>query len=429
MYKIALINPPSPFLTNQRVFPNMGIVRVATSLAEEHNVKVIDLAGVRNYLKAVRDIANDFDYYAFSSTSAQFPYTYRIFKELKAENPKAKTIIGGPHASAISSLRRKGIEDINIKTLDEFDTIFDGEGEDITNLFKPGWQRARIEMDIDKFPIPDRSFIDLKSYKYNLLGEPTTSIQTQRGCPFQCKFCCGRDIDMYRKVRTHSPERVVEEMDLLNEQYGYKSFMWYDDEININPKRLSKLCKLLAERPYQHRGFIRSDLVVRHPETIKMLKDAGFVKLCTGVESGSDKILKNIGKGVTSEENLKARQIIKDAGIHYEAFLMMGLPGETKHDVELSVNWMKRAKPDDFDVCLMVPYPGSKIYDEAIKSNKFKGFEWEYNGLYFQKPDYSKVCSYYKGLGGKAEVHSRTDDMTEEYLKQRRKEIQCQFKK
>jgi len=422
--KIALINPPSPFLINERVFPNIGLVRVATMLDKKYDVELIDFAGEKDYINKIRQRAFDFNYYGFSSTTPQFPMVYNMMKALKDENRFVNTIIGGPHANAVGSLRRKGIDDINIKSLEEFGTIFEGEGENIKNILDKGWQNGGVIKNLDELPIPNRKFIDTLSYKYTLNGLPTTNIQTQRGCPFVCKFCCGRDIEMYNKVRVHSPERVLEEMDSLNEQFGYKSFMWYDDEINVNPKRLEQLCIELTKRDYQHRGFVRSDLIVKHPESVQWMREAGFVKLCTGVESGSDKVLKTIKKLTTYDINLKARQIIGDNGIHYESFIILGHPGETKEDVEMSVKWIKEAKPDDFDINILTPYPGSKIYNDAKPSTKYKGYKWEYEGLYFNKPDYSKDIIFYKGIGGKSAVNSRTDDMTEAYLHNRREEIE-----
>ena len=119
--KIALINPPSPFLIDERVFPNIGLIRVATVLKlAKYDIKVFDFAGDKDYINNIKKIAHKYDYYMFSSTTPQFPYTYKLFKSLKEEDSLAKTIIGGAHASAISSIRRKGIEDINIKPLEEF---------------------------------------------------------------------------------------------------------------------------------------------------------------------------------------------------------------------------------------------------------------------------------------------------------------------
>ena len=107
--RIALINPNSPFLMNERVFPNMGLVRVATQLKnEKHDVKIFDFAGKN--IDAIKYIANCYDIYGFSSTTPQFPYTMKLFKILKKYNPNARTIIGGPHASAIYELRQKGID-------------------------------------------------------------------------------------------------------------------------------------------------------------------------------------------------------------------------------------------------------------------------------------------------------------------------------
>jgi len=421
--KLAIINPPSPFLTNERVFPNMGLVRVATALDKEHDVSYFDFSGNDTANKTVEMLSHCFDYYLFGGTTPQFKHTHKLLKSLKSVNPLAKTIIGGPHASAMYSLKQKGINDINFKTIEEFDTIFAGEGESIERMFLPGYQKGKLIKNLDETPIPDRSFIDSLSYHYDLFGKKTTSIQTQRGCPFSCDFCCGRDIEMYKKVRQHSPERVVQEMDQLNKQFGYESFMWYDDEINTNQARLEELCSRLSTKPYQHRGFIRSDLITRFPESVKWLKNAGFVKLCSGVESGSDRILKLINKGITSEQNYEARRLIGEAGIHYEAFTMIGLPSETRHDVDLTIKWLKKAKPDDFDIGIVTPYPGSKMYDSAVRSDK-PGYSWEYKGLYFNKPDFSQTDSFYKGLNTQSASFTRTDSMTEKYIHSKRDKIQ-----
>lgn len=347
----------------------------------------------------------------FSTTTPQFPSTYKMFKTLKSLYPNKQYIIGGAHATVISMLKNKGIQDKNINILNEFDTVFNGEGENTENIFKKGWVSGKLIKNIDDTLLPDTDLIDIKSYKYFIFDKLTTNITTQRGCPNQCAFCCGRDIEMYNRVRFHSPERVIKELDNLNKKYGYDSFMWYDDEINVNTSRLEELCKVLSTRPYQHRGFVTSDKIIKHPETVKMMKKAGFVKLCTGVESGSDRILKVINKRTNYKMNLDARNIIGDNGIHYESFMLIGHPSETLEDIELSKQWLLEAKPDDFDYNLITPYPGSKIYDEAIPSNEFEGYSWNYKDLYFNKPDYSKEESYYKGLGGRASSNIRTKSL------------------
>ncbi len=427
--ELALINPPSPFLIDERVVYNLGLIRVATHLkADGHKVSLLDFAGDKYYLDNVSKIGK-YSKYLYSSTSSQFPFTYKMFKILKSLYPNAQHIIGGSHASAISSIRDKGLKDKNIDTLNEFDTIFNGEGENTESIFKKGWVKGKLIKNIDDTLLPDTSFMDIKSYKYFVFDEPTTSIMTQRGCPYQCVFCCGRDIEMYNRVRTHSPKRILEELDILNDKYGFKSFMWYDDEINMNNSRLEKLCKELSTRPYQHRGFIRSDQIVKYPESVEWMKEAGFVKLCAGVESGSDRILELIKKKSTYNINLKARQIVGDNDIHYESFLLLGHPSETLDDIKLTKQWLLEAKPDDFDLNIMMPYAGSKIYDDAIPSIEFKGYNWEWNGLYFNKPDCSKEDTYYKGIGSQSASNIRTKELSNDNLTKLRDTIENEVRK
>ena len=431
--KVALIQPNSPFLTEERVFPNIGVVRVATQLEHEgHKVDLFDYTGkkdieIKNH---IQKNATKYDAYGFSSTTPQFLYTTKIFNYLKDKNKDAYTILGGAHASALYNLKQKGYKDFNIDDLENFNTIFAGEGEldNVDLMFKNGWQKGKLIKNIDDVLEPDRSLIDEESYHYNLFGKDTLSIQTQRGCPFDCAFCCGRDIEMYNKVRQHSPERVLKEMDDLHEKYGRSSFMWYDDEININMNRLEKLCGALSKRNYQHRGFIRSDQIVKHPESVEWMKEAGFVKLCTGVESGSDNMLKKVNKKTTSEMNYEARKIIKKNKIHYESFLMLGFPGEGRGDVLKTINWIKNAKPDDYDVNIITPYPGSKIYDEAVPSTTFKNYKWEFNGMFFNKPRYSKEDSFYKGIDAQSESNVRTTYISNKELKKTRDLIDRRFK-
>jgi radical SAM superfamily enzyme YgiQ (UPF0313 family) len=420
--EIALIIPNNPFLINEKVFPNIGLLRVATQLRNEgHNVDVLDFSGKKP--EEIIPYAHQYRTFGFTSTTPEFPYAIELLRYLKQENQEAKTIIGGAHASALYQLRQKGIADKNIGDLEVFDTIFSGEGEDTTNMFKPGWQKGRVIKDIEQVSIPDREFLDIRSYHYSIFGKDTTCITTQRGCPYQCGFCSGRDIEMYNHIRFHSPSRVLEEMDELNEKYGYTSFMWYDDEINLNIGRLEILCKELSKRDYQHRGFVRSNLIVKHPESVKWLKEAGFVKICSGVESGSDRMLESVNKKITVEMNTEARQLFRDAGIHYEAFAVMGFPGETLGDIMKTYQWLKENKPDDFDLNLITPYPGSIIYDHAVPSAKFKDYNWEFNGLYFNKPKYSREDSFYKGLARQSHSDVRTDELSNEDLKRLRDSI------
>jgi len=421
--RIALINPPSPFLINEKVTPNIGLLNVATEMRKKGlDIKVFDFCGDVNYKESMETVSQEnFDIYGFSTTSAQFSQTYELLQILKKRNKKAFTVVGGAHTSVMfylrerSNLKERSL-DPNIKTLEEFDLILAGEGEfNFEQIFKKGpkWRKSSLIKNLDDVTIPDRNFYDIKSYHYKIKDLESTSLLTQRGCPFKCTFCCGRDIDTYNVLRFFSPEKVLEELDYLNKEFGFKAFMWQDEEINLSPNRLIKISKLLQKRDYIHRGMIRSDLLTRHPETLDALADAGFVELCAGIESGSDKVLKAIDKRISVEQNLKAVEITKNKGITFKAFTMLGLPSETYEDIMLTKQWLLEAEPNSFDMAILQPYPGSIIYDNSTPSKRFKNYGYEYKGqLFFNRIDFSKVPSFYKGIPGKYECSVRTEELS-----------------
>lgn len=419
---MILINPPSPFLENDRVFPYLGLMQLATSWNKKGlRTKIVDLTGNKQWEKKVDDISNGRErMFGITSTSAQFKYAYKI-NEILRQKDKI-TIIGGSHSSAIINLYNKGLFDQNTTTLMEFDYAVHGDGEKLSLMSKQFMELPIT--DITKEPIADRNLIDIQSYKFELDGRKATTIMSQRGCPFKCDFCSGREMEMYNKPRQRGIESVINEMDMLNKEYGYSAFMWYDDEVNINPGRLNELCERLTERDYKHRGFVRSDLLIRHPETLEKMYQAGFVELCSGIESGSDRVLGHIHKGTTSEINKNAARMIKEKGIRYKAFTIIGHPSETYQDIKMTKQILKEIKPESFDVTILTPYPGSKIYDNAKASNKFIGYSDEYNGLYFSRPDFSKDETFYKGTG----IHpcfTRTDELSSEDLVNIRQELLC----
>jgi radical SAM superfamily enzyme YgiQ (UPF0313 family) len=184
---------------------------------------------------------------------------------------------------------------------------------------------------------------------------------------------------------------------------------------------------LLAKRKYIHRGFVRSDLLLKHPETLDQLAEAGFVELCSGVESGSARILSLIGKGTTPEINAAAAKKIMEKGFRYKAFAMVGSPSETLEDVEHTSQWIKEVNPDGLDVTILNPYPGSLIYNSSVPSKKFSGFDRESSGLFFRVIDYSRENSFYKGVPGKYHCNVRTEQLSSEDLLECRDRLEREF--
>jgi len=358
MVEIALIIPNAPFLADPLGFPHLGILYISASLKRAgYKPKVYDLTGEGTLPKINADIVG------ITASSPLFHSAINIMNNIKEYNPDACFIIGGPHATvAPQTCEEEG-----------FDVVVAGEGEEvIVNLVK-SWEAVKPKdalggvvtanpiCPLDKLPYPDRDAIDMNKYHYYLYGKRLTNIQTQRGCSYGCAFCCGRDVQSYRWARQRSVENVRGEIQLLKEKYGIGALMFFDDEINLNKKHTLEMCKMLKEEDIIWRAMIRSNLF--DEELAKAMADAGCKELGCGVETGSPTIKKNINKGTTIEQDFKARELCKKYDIKFKCFIVIGLPGENYQTFNETREWIWKAEPDNFDYTILVPYPGSPIWN------------------------------------------------------------------
>lgn len=476
---ILFINPPSGFLIDERVFLPLGIASVAAyARCKGYDVGLLDLESGEDYVSKVLNELQSKKYgsVGITATSPQFYYAHRINEAIKSAFPRIRTIIGGSHASMFSALRNRLVnkfskdglrgddlenklyeEDINFRPLENFDVIAEGEENSIIAALNcdKRWVDGGVTESLDMLPLPARDLFDFKSYlidpqgtpKFKIIeGIPSGSLISQRGCPYQCEFCCGRDSIMYKQVkmpgtgvlRAHSPERILEELDEMNEKYGLKAFMFYDDEFNLHPERTLKLCSKLKERDYKFRGFIKADLLVKHPEVATAMKEAGFVEVLTGVESGSERILKHhLHKKTSPDTNYQAAMICLKNNIGFKALTMLGHTSETPRDAMDTRDWLVKVGKEylneigpgyfTFDLTIFQPYAGCPIWDRAERNREefSDEFEWmyksrdneqfsRYGGIYFNKIDFSTEHGFYKGLPGKYKAFIRTKYISSE---------------
>ena len=205
------------------------------------------------------------------------------------------------------------------------------------------------------------------------------------------------------------------EIDQLYRQ-GYRGFMFYDDEINVNKPEFHKLLHALIEYQTSHdllslRGFSRADLLTQEEATL--MRAAGFKWLLVGFESGSDKMLKAMNKRVTVEQNTRAIEMARRAGMKVKALMSVGHPGESPETIEETRRWMKQVQPDDFDVTIVSIYPGTLYYEESVQCENQMSWLYEKNGerLYSRDIDFMSDESNYKGRPGEYSCHIWTEYM------------------
>lgn len=273
-------------------------------------------------------------------------------------NPKCKTVIGGAHPSSVPEKCIK----------DGFDFVVVGEGEkavtDISNnIIESGIINLPYIKDIDTIPFPARHLIDIHSYGYDIDGRKATTIITSRGCHYRCAFCSK---DVWKKgVRFHSPEYVAREIEDIQQKYGINNILFLDDSFAYNKDRLLSILELIKPLNINFRCYINSKGMT--DEILKKMYDAGCIEVGIGIESGSQKILDIVNKNTKVEDNLKLVNICKNIGIKVNAFIMIGLPGETYETVIQTKKWMETALPDKFGFNIFVPYIGTPIYNNSEK--------------------------------------------------------------
>lgn len=429
---VALIIPPSAFLLDERVFVSLGVLRVAAMLeAQNASVGVLDLSGVSNFLEVVdayfsSEMAKKLSWVGITCTTPQLPATVQVAHRIRAVAPQLKIVLGGPHVtltySALKIEKKNGVTNGRAsraaKTLESiFDLLVSGDGEyAVAELFRPDCPKV-IDADDNKGPLfmsnadyesipgPARHLVDMSSYHYAIEGFPSTSLIAQLGCPFHCGFCGGRNSKSLRLVRNRSTDSIIAEIRQLHETYGYTGFMFYDDELNVSKSFVELLNRIyLLQKElgveFRLRGFVKAELF--NEEQAEAMARAGFRWVLCGFEGANVRILDNIDKIATVEDNTNCVRIAQKHGLKVKALMSIGHPGESRQSVLDVRDWLIDMNVDDFDCTVITTYPGTPYYDLAVPNETREGI-WTYthkrtgDRLHAFDLDYTQTPDYYKG--------------------------------
>ena len=442
---ICLIIPPSLFLLDERVFMSLGILRVAAVLEREGvSVELLDLSGVANYeeVLTLHLQSSKTQCFGITATTPQMPAATKIQQAIRLARPSARIILGGPHVTlvyaAVKYERKRAVIGRAARSITQLTSMFDvlvtGDGESAVFEALKDTAPAVVDGDdpkspmflttsaLEDLPFPARHLLDTSTYRYGIDGVPALSMIAQLGCPFGCGFCGGRMSPFLRRIRTRSAQNVVEEMVHLYRTYGTTGFMLYDDELNVNPKMVS-LMNLITDTQaqlgveFRLRGFIKSELFT--DEQAGAMYAAGFRWILVGFESGHPRILDNIQKKATLNDNTRCMEIARRHGLKVKALMSLGHPGESEDTIRATRDWLIDVRPDDFDATVITTYPGTPYFDEAIETSP--GI-WTYtcpksqDRLHSIEVDYRHVAEYYKGAPGSYTAYVYTDELSSEQL-------------
>tara|TARA_Y100000590_G_scaffold470159_1_gene662400 strand:- start:3025 stop:4623 length:1599 start_codon:yes stop_codon:yes gene_type:complete len=235
-------------------------------------------------------------------------------------------------------------------------------------------------MDLDALPDTPYELLDLPKYNAVDLGNGVSaSFQTSRGCPFACKFC-GNEVLQERKMRTISVSKLVAKIKMLQNKYGYNSFLFVDDLTIAGRKHFIEFCTALSKiRPkiaWESTG-IRANLISKlNKDDIKLLWESGCKALDVGIESGSERMLKHIQKADTKENMLVANKIIADLPFTTKYTFIVGYPTETDEERNETVEFYLQLKKDNPNIFPMffvyLPIVGTALYNEIVTKKQFR---------------------------------------------------------
>jgi anaerobic magnesium-protoporphyrin IX monomethyl ester cyclase len=200
--------------------------------------------------------------------------------------------------------------------------------------------------------------------------KPVDTMSILRGCPYQCTYCETREL-WGTSCRAFSPQRVIDEIKNITENYGTRGIYFVGDNFTINKNRTIELCCKIKENRLDLKWTCetRADLV--NKEVLSEMKSAGCQTIFFGTESGSPRIQQKLGKNIDLEEVKRTFELTRQVGIKTATSFMLGVPGETAEDMQATFKFAKSLHADVVMFNIYIACPGSKLYDEVVREHLY----------------------------------------------------------
>lgn len=399
-----------PYNLSDHIQPSLGLGYLAASLRKSYDVKILDCIKDKITIDRFRKVLEDYnpDILGFQFYTFDIGFIKKALRIAKDFNRKIVTVVGGPHPSAVPEetfeiLKNdldflfKGEAELGLpKLLD----ILNSGGKDFYNVPGLCWRdtdriqsndREYVE-DLDILSMPTWDLIHPETYPESQHGAffrkfPIAPIMLTRGCPYSCTFCAASLVSG-KKIRKRSIPNVLAEIQLLYNQHGIREFHIIDDnftqDISYAKEFLKKLKDLDLDISWAVPNGVRMDTL--DEEILMLMKETGLYLISLGIESGSDKVLRNMKKGTTIAKIRECVKMINKSDIDIAGFFILGFPGETEQTIRDSVRLSLELDLVRANFFTYLPFPGSESYNELSLNNELKGVDWE--NFYFMNAAY-----------------------------------------
>jgi radical SAM superfamily enzyme YgiQ (UPF0313 family) len=382
----------------------LSLISIA-AMVPEHDAKLFDFKVDKYHEKRFRRELNQYDVVAITSMTPQVYSALEVAKMAKEQG--CTTIIGGYHPTLVPDFVAKhDYVDFTVRgegehTFKEIIDFIDGNKNNvsikdidgISYLDKDGKvihnKERQLEPNLDNFPMPRRELLKGKLYTY--LGTTTRQVETSRGCPHNCKFCCiikmWRNTDKRTTYRTKSISRIMREVyDVYNRENP--DFIFFcEDNFTINVKRTNKILDTIIKSGINNKMHFscqsRVDTLYRNPDLIEKLYKANFRQVFLGIESVHQQSLDAMNKKNTTPAMVK--QVVKslrDKGISIFGGVIIGFPGETKRMVRQNIQNTIDLDLDCVQFTPITAFPGTDFYDEMKEQGMITASNYKFYDLF-----------------------------------------------
>lgn len=369
--------------------PPLSLLYVASSLrAHGHEVWFVDGFFDKDEAFFAGVLDRDPALVGLWATQFSWERTCALAQALKRRAPKLRIMVGGVHATALGGalLRDPAAEGIDWLVRRDGEDAAVEIGELMAGARSPAsipglvWRDGDVVVenadrpyrdDLDALPFPAYDLLDLRRYapaigSYKCL--PSVNMMTVRGCPGTCAFCHAAN-----SLRARSVENVIEEIQWLQGRYGVRHLLFFDETFTYDRERVIEICRRMGEAGIRLAWTCNSRVDTMDPALLTTMREAGCWRVQLGGESGVQKNLDTIGKGVTVEQNRRAVEMVRAAGLEVFISFMFGIPGETYEEGLETIRFATSLPATYINFLNCIPLAGSALYADAERLGRWVG--------------------------------------------------------
>jgi anaerobic magnesium-protoporphyrin IX monomethyl ester cyclase len=360
-------------------YPPLALAYLGAALRQAgfHPVLLDGEAPLRPVRTLMEELPRDIGLIGITSTTLSWPVVRRAGEELRRRLPGIPIIVGGPQVTAFP---RETLEHSSF----DLGVIGDGEwslveiarrveaGESLAGIpgtvYRDG-DEIRVDESVhwmtslDALPMPALELLPLHRYRSVVVQEPFVTLLTSRGCPYKCSFCS--QIYMGDKFRFHSAERVLDEMERAERAFNAREIVLFDETFGANRRIAFQVCEGIPRRQLTFRWNARTRIDLLSDDLLEAMRSAGCYMLHLGIESGNQRILDKMRKGITLDQVDRVVHTAHRLGFQLHGYFMLGYPGETRAEVEETVRFSRSLPLDWASYTVTIPNPRTLLQEQA----------------------------------------------------------------